>query len=638
MAINFGLLSPGGQQQQQQPQYGINFNQFQPIQGPRAIAQLPEEQSSGGGIGAILKGLAGIAGAVSGGGSAVSAPSNASSGAAKAPIMANTSSNSMSGRSTQMGLMGSAGPNTAIRPNSPIQFKNQDYNTLFKTPAFQNGLDIHQKAFDMGMTKSPITTITDYSMPPDQPRQFTVDTQNKQILNAQPTGPMKPNRPALDINSATQAFGVGGGKLLGLDAGGNIWGAFNTQGQVAPKLGGISPDGSIVSAYVPTPQSAQQFTQNLDPNSQKAYHNTVLSNMEQNKPIQGQKNPALNGLSSTLGPKQPSQQAPALDQLQPSPAVTKFQMPEGSGAKYEELGTGMQEVLPKVIEDLRAKGYDPIVVEGKRTEAQQREKIAQGYSKTMNSNHLQGNAVDIVDRRYMWDDKKYGKELDQYANDIKEVADKYGLGSGRDWTKSYGPRGDFAHVEYKPQTSIGAQRPIGMAQNNNQLQNVTGLDQLRATPNIPQAPQSMTQQSDNPLAIPNVVKAAQTVYADNPVLGTVAAAQAILESNLSGKPSGLARQNNLFGIKGKGTAGSSEMMTKEQGADGLYSTKAGFAKNATLEDSYLQHKALMDKPRYKAVREATTVEEAIDALGKSGYATDKNYAKKLKAIYNQYLK
>lgn len=143
-----------------------------------------------------------------------------------------------------------------------------------------------------------------------------------------------------------------------------------------------------------------------------------------------------------------------------------------------------------------------------------------------------------------------------------------------------------------------------------------------------------------------VVKAlCNSVYQDKPILAKLAAAQAILESNLSGKPSKLAVEgNNLFGIKREGTDGWINFNTKEQDKKGKESTiNAGFGKNLTLGDSVHQHRQLMlngtkDKPdRYEAVLKATTFEEAAKAIKDCGYATDVSYTKKLIQIYKEYL-
>ena len=113
-----------------------------------------------------------------------------------------------------------------------------------------------------------------------------------------------------------------------------------------------------------------------------------------------------------------------------------------------ELNPQFASVLPKVMDELKARGYQPIVASGLRTQEEQAKKVAEGSSKTMKSNHLHGNAVDIIDSRYGWNTDKYGKEIGQFAKDMADITQKYGLGSGTKW-KSFGPYGDFAHVQFQ---------------------------------------------------------------------------------------------------------------------------------------------------------------------------------------------
>lgn len=105
-----------------------------------------------------------------------------------------------------------------------------------------------------------------------------------------------------------------------------------------------------------------------------------------------------------------------------------------------------------VMQDLRAQGFQPKIAEGLRTPAQQAEKVRLGYSKTMNSNHLHGGAVDIIDARYGWDTKKYNNEIKSYSEALAASAQKHGLMSGTAW-KSYGPYGDFAHLQLQGPTA-----------------------------------------------------------------------------------------------------------------------------------------------------------------------------------------
>ena len=140
--------------------------------------------------------------------------------------------------------------------------------------------------------------------------------------------------------------------------------------------------------------------------------------------------------------------------------------------------------------------------------------------------------------------------------------------------------------------------------------------------------------------IQQVVDAAKRTYPDQPHLAKLAAAQALLESGIASSrgPSGLARDhNNLFGIKGQGTAGSVNMRTREVYNGQSVSIRDGFAKNATVEDSFQQHKNLMNKPRYRSVVSSQSFEQAAHEVKRSGYATDPNYSRSLISVYNQHL-
>lgn len=135
-----------------------------------------------------------------------------------------------------------------------------------------------------------------------------------------------------------------------------------------------------------------------------------------------------------------------------------------------------------------------------------------------------------------------------------------------------------------------------------------------------------------------LVHYADQIYGKGSVMSKLLAAQAILESGLLGKPSILAtKHNNLFGIKGKGTAGSVKLRTWEILNGKKVWVITAFAKNKTMYDSLLQYKNLMSKSRYQHVIEAKTFSDAADAVYKAGYATDPTYPKQLKSIYNTHL-
>lgn len=68
---------------------------------------------------------------------------------------------------------------------------------------------------------------------------------------------------------------------------------------------------------------------------------------------------------------------------------------------------GVNPALVKVVRRaLELTTVDFIVIEGVRTEAQQRENVKKGVSKTMDSRHLTGHAVDLLPVGADWNDYK----------------------------------------------------------------------------------------------------------------------------------------------------------------------------------------------------------------------------------------
>ena len=131
--------------------------------------------------------------------------------------------------------------------------------------------------------------------------------------------------------------------------------------------------------------------------------------------------------------------------------------------------------------------------------------------------------------------------------------------------------------------------------------------------------------------------AVNAVYTESQIMADLCFTQGVHESNLLGVPSQLAAHyNNLFGIKGKGLTGKSIMLPTWEVIDGktVY-VKAAFAYNDSLEDSVRQHYNLMQKDRYKPVRESKTLDEAFVNIVKSGYATDLSYTDRLRAVWNK---
>ncbi|KAA0817054.1 N-acetylmuramoyl-L-alanine amidase [Bacillus licheniformis] len=135
------------------------------------------------------------------------------------------------------------------------------------------------------------------------------------------------------------------------------------------------------------------------------------------------------------------------------------------------------------------------------------------------------------------------------------------------------------------------------------------------------------------------IKHAQDVQAKTGIPASIILGQIMLESGGSnpGGLSGLAYYSkNLFGIKGKGTAGSATMSTTEVVNGRSIRTNAGFAKYNSYSDSIMAHAQLLSKPRYASkLKNAKSVEDYARGIKAAGYATDPNYANKLISIISK---
>lgn len=139
----------------------------------------------------------------------------------------------------------------------------------------------------------------------------------------------------------------------------------------------------------------------------------------------------------------------------------------------------------------------------------------------------------------------------------------------------------------------------------------------------------------------DIWKAAQAVYKDNNTMAKLCATQAILESGFLRGGSQLANKyNNWFGIKGKGiiTGKSISLPTKEYEKGKWITINQDFAWNNSTEESFMQHRKLMEKTRYAACWRAKDIPEAAQSVWKAGYATDPKYPNLLISTYNLYLK
>lgn len=128
---------------------------------------------------------------------------------------------------------------------------------------------------------------------------------------------------------------------------------------------------------------------------------------------------------------------------------------------FESLEPKFKPLVLEIMEKLEAKGWQPAVIEGRRTLAQQREKVRRGVSQTMRSYHLSGMAADICDRRYLWNvplSHQYWKDQGAIVEELAKS--NPGLRWGGTWGRGYQRyldylRGkthyfvDVAHVELR---------------------------------------------------------------------------------------------------------------------------------------------------------------------------------------------
>ncbi|NLM16652.1 MAG: hypothetical protein GX221_02910 [Candidatus Riflebacteria bacterium] len=115
------------------------------------------------------------------------------------------------------------------------------------------------------------------------------------------------------------------------------------------------------------------------------------------------------------------------------------------------------------------------------------------------------------------------------------------------------------------------------------------------------------------------------------VPASVTLAQAILETGWGASSIGDAK--NLFGIKGKGPAGTARTKTQEHYGNGFVTITDGFRKYHTWQQSIDDHAKLVSGGRYKSAwdnfQRTKNADEFARGIHKAGYATDPGYANKL---------
>ncbi|MBY8911151.1 glucosaminidase domain-containing protein [Bacillus sp. YC2] len=134
---------------------------------------------------------------------------------------------------------------------------------------------------------------------------------------------------------------------------------------------------------------------------------------------------------------------------------------------------------------------------------------------------------------------------------------------------------------------------------------------------------------------------AQILYEKYHVLPSITLAQAILESDW-GNSELAGKARNLFGVKGDYKGKHVTMNTDEFEKGKRKTIRAKFRKYSTFFESMDDHAKLFvngtswNKKKYKPVLEAGDYKTAAAALQKSGYATDPDYAEKVKDVIETY--
>jgi flagellum-specific peptidoglycan hydrolase FlgJ len=91
--------------------------------------------------------------------------------------------------------------------------------------------------------------------------------------------------------------------------------------------------------------------------------------------------------------------------------------------------------------------------------------------------------------------------------------------------------------------------------------------------------------------------------------------------------------NNLFGIKSHGKKDGLMMETHEVVDGEPIKVRDSFRRYDSYDESIADYGSfLQQNKRYKPLLEAATLQEQVEALGKSGYATDPEYADKVMSI------
>lgn len=97
-------------------------------------------------------------------------------------------------------------------------------------------------------------------------------------------------------------------------------------------------------------------------------------------------------------------------------------MPSFSKRSLDRLNT-TDERLIRVFKEV-VKHFDCTILEGIRSKERQKQLVAEGKSKTMNSKHLTGKAVDVAPYPIDWNDRE---RFTYFAGHVMGIAAKMGI-------------------------------------------------------------------------------------------------------------------------------------------------------------------------------------------------------------------
>ena len=159
----------------------------------------------------------------------------------------------------------------------------------------------------------------------------------------------------------------------------------------------------------------------------------------------------------------------------------------------------------------------------------------------------------------------------------------------------------------------------------------SAMDQLNNKPAKPTGAASQTQKEFLDSMYKNLLDEAKKQGVKNPeVIAKLGTAQSALET---GYGKHLAGGNNYFGIKARPGEGGSGVATQEFVNGKMVTVNDKFRKYGSMQESAADYvKFLSENKRYKGVLGADTLNDAISAQAKTGYATDPNYGSKLQNI------